>query len=116
MGVNIDTIRNVTLVGHGNVGKTTLAEAMLHQAGIVPRMGSIDQGNTVCDFDEIEKERKHSVDSAVVHFDYNNSFINLIDTPGYPDFVGQALCGLAPAETAIIVVPLQQALKLIRAE
>ncbi len=104
MSVNIDKIRNVTLVGHGNVGKTTLAEAMLFKAGVIPRMGSVDQGNTVCDFDEIEKERKHSIDSAVVHFDYNDNFINLIDTPGYPDFVGQALCGLAPSETAIVVV------------
>ncbi len=104
MSKDIGKIRNVTLAGHGNVGKTTLAEAILHKAGVIPRMGSIDQGNTVCDFDEIEKERKHSIDSALVHFDYNGTEINLLDAPGYPDFLGQALCGLASAETAVIVV------------
>lgn len=104
MSVTVDKIRNVAIVGHGGVGKTMLAEAILNAAGAIPRQGSIDQGNTVCDFDELEKERKHSIDSALVYCDYKDHQINLIDTPGYPDFVGQALCGLTAVETALIVV------------
>jgi len=104
MSVTVDRIRNLVLVGHSGVGKTILAEALLHAAGAIPRMGTIVQGNTVCDFDDLEKERKHSIDSAVAHLEYKNHEINLIDTPGYPDFVGQALCGLAGAETAVTVI------------
>jgi len=104
MAGTVDNIRNLVFVGHGAVGKTMLAEAMLHAAGAVTRAGTIDQGNTVCDFDEIEKERKHSVDCAIAHFTYKATSINVIDTPGYPDFVGQALCGLGGADLAVVTV------------
>ncbi len=102
--MDVSKFRNIVFVGHGNVGKTTLGEAILHKVGAVPRMGDVDQGNTVLDFDELEKERKHSIDSGLVYFDYKDCTVNLIDTPGYPDFVGQALCGLIGAETAFVVV------------
>jgi len=104
MSSSLEQVRNVILVGHANTGKTTLAEAMMHTAGAIPRMGTIDQGNTVCDFDELEKERKHSIESALAPLDYRGVQITVIDTPGFSDFVGQALCALVGAETAIVVV------------
>jgi elongation factor G len=104
MSTTIDKIRNLVLVGHGGSGKTTLVETFLNKAGVTPRVGTVEQGNTVCDFDDLEKERHHSIDSACVWFDYKDSRINLIDTPGYPDFIGQALTGLSAAETAVAVV------------
>ena len=104
MSLEIGKIRNLVLVGHGNTGKTTLVEALLHKVGVTQRIGTVEQGNTVCDFDDLEKERKHSIDSAAVWFDYNGYRIDLIDTPGYPDFIGQALTSLAGVETALIVV------------
>ncbi len=104
MSLEVGKIRNLVLVGHGNTGKTTLVEALLHKAGVTQRVGTVEQGNTVCDFDDLEKERKHSIDSAAVWFDTNGIRIELIDTPGYPDFIGQALTALAGVETALVVV------------
>jgi elongation factor G len=104
MSTTIDKIRNLVLVGHGGSGKTTLVETFLNKAGATQRVGTVEQGNTVCDFDDLEKERHHSIDSACVWFDYKDTRIDLIDTPGYPDFIGQALTGLAGAETAMLVV------------
>ncbi len=103
MSFDVDKIRNLVLVGHATAGKTSLAEAMLKEAGVIQRMGGIEQSNTVCDFNEKKKERHHSIDSAVVYFDYEGCLINVLDTPGSPDFVGQALCGLASAEIAVVV-------------
>jgi elongation factor G len=104
MSLEVGKIRNLVLVGHGNTGKTTLVEALLHKAGVTQRIGTVEQGNTVCDFDDLEKERKHSIDSAAVWFDSNGIRVEMIDTPGYPDFIGQALTALAGVETALIVV------------
>jgi elongation factor G len=104
MSTDTGTIRNLVLVGHGGTGKTTLVETLLHKAGATPRIGTVEQGNTVCDFDEQEKERKHSIDSAIAWFDYNKCRINLMDTPGAPGFIGQALSALTGVETALITV------------
>ena len=104
MSISTETIRNLVLVGHGGTGKTTLVETLLNKAGATPRIGTVEQGNTVCDFDEQEKERHHSIDSAFVWLDHNKTRINLVDTPGAPGFIGQALCGLAAAETAVICI------------
>ncbi|MFA5864247.1 MAG: elongation factor G [Phycisphaerae bacterium] len=104
MSIEVGKIRNLVLIGHGSTGKTTLVESLLHKTGVIPRTGTVEQGNTVCDFDELEKERKHSIDSAAVWFDYKGTRIDLIDTPGYPDFIGQALTGLLGVETAFVVV------------
>ncbi len=104
MAVKVESIRNAVFIGHGGVGKTTLVEAMLHSAGAVARMGSIDQKNTVCDFDDLEKERQHSIDASLVNFERNGINFNVIDTPGYPDFVGQALTCLAGADVAVLCV------------
>ena len=99
-----DDIRNVVLVGHAGAGKTSLAEAILHKAGITNRLGSVDDKSSIMDSDDEEKERGHSIDSALAHVHYKGKEINLIDTPGYPDFQGIALSALPAAETALIVV------------
>ncbi len=97
-------IRNIVLLGHGGAGKTTLGEAILHAAKATGRLGSVDDGTSVLDFSDVEKERKHSVDPALAHIDHGGKSINLIDTPGYPDFIGGALAALGGADTAVIVI------------
>ncbi|HZP30621.1 MAG TPA: GTP-binding protein, partial [Acidimicrobiia bacterium] len=88
MTVSSDKIRNVALVGHGGAGKTTLAEALLHVAGVVPRMGRVEDGTTTTDFDPEEQRRKISVSLAVAPFEWEGHKINVLDAPGYADFVG----------------------------
>ena len=102
-----EAIRTVALVGHGAAGKTTLAEALLARAGAIRSIGSVERGNTVCDFDPLEKSYGHSLNSALVNFSWKDTRIHLIDTPGYPDFTGQAIGALAAVETAIIVINAQ---------
>lgn len=97
-------IRNIVLVGHGGAGKTTLAEAMLHRCGIITRMGAVEEGNTVSDFEPEAKQHKHSTCTTLLFATHQGKEINLIDTPGYPDFIGQALAALPAVETAVIVV------------
>ncbi|HOX37022.1 MAG TPA: elongation factor G [Candidatus Brocadiia bacterium] len=97
-------IRNVALVGHGSVGKTTLGEAMLFKSGAVKRMGSVDDGTSLFDFESEERERKFSIDPAMVFFNLDGVEFNLIDSPGYPDFLNGAVSALAAADTAIICV------------
>ena len=100
----VENVRNVALVGHGGVGKTTLADHMLHLAGKNTRIGSVDDGTSLLDTDEDEKARKHSIVSSVCHFDVEGRRVNLIDCPGMPDFVGQGIGALRAVETAVIVV------------
>jgi len=100
----IKDIRNVVLLGHGGSGKTTLAEAILHTTGMTNRLGTVEDGTTVSDFDEEEKERGNSIHSAVLYANYKGKRINLIDTPGYPDFIGAALQSIPAADAAILVV------------
>ncbi len=97
-------IRNLALVGHAAAGKTSLADALLFQAHAVDRRGNVDDGSSVADYDDEEKKRKHSIDSSLLHLDHKGKRLNLIDTPGYPDFVGAALGGLNAIETALIVL------------
>ena len=92
---NTQSIRTIALVGHGAAGKTTLAEALLHAAGAIKNKGTVDRGNTVSDFDPQEKAEGHSLYSADTHFEYDNTHVYLLDTPGYPDFAGQAIAALA---------------------
>ncbi len=100
----IDNFRNIVLLGHGGAGKTSLAEAILHKTGKTNRLGSIEEKNTVSDYDDEEKERGHSIHSAIMHTSYNGKIINLIDTPGYPDFVGAALISIPAADCCAIVI------------
>jgi len=102
--VPTERIRNVALVGHGGSGKTTLAEALLFVSGAIPRAGSVDDGTTVCDFDPEEQKRSISVSLAVAPIEWEQHKINLLDTPGYADFVGDVAAGLRAAELAIFVV------------
>lgn len=97
-------IRNIVLAGHGGAGKTTLAEAMLHRCGVITRMGTVEDANTTSDFEPEAKQHKHSTSSTLLFATHQNREINLIDTPGYPDFIGQALAALPAVETAVIVV------------
>jgi len=104
MAYGTTDIRNIALVGHAGSGKTLLAEALLAGAGAIPSKGSLDRGSTVCDFDAQEKRLLHSLDSAVCHFEAAGTQVNLLDTPGIPDFIGRSLSVLEAVETAAIVV------------
>jgi elongation factor G len=101
---SVEDIRNIILLGHAGSGKTSLAEAILHKTGITNRLGSVDDKSSIMDADEEEKHRGHSIDSALAHINFKGKEVNLIDTPGYPDFLGAALSALPAAETAVIVV------------
>lgn len=108
-----DAIRSVAVVGHGAVGKTSLVEALLFQAGAIQNKGSVERGTTVSDFDAQEKEAGHSLTSAIVNFGYENTHIHLIDTPGYPDFAGQAIAALAGVDTVLVAVNAQNGIELM---
>ncbi len=97
-------IKNVALIGGAKAGKTTLAEAMLFEGGVINRRGSVDDKNTVSDYREIELERQFSVFSTVMYSEYQGKKINIIDTPGFDDFIGEVLAALKVSDTAIMVV------------
>jgi elongation factor G len=97
-------IRNLALVGHAGAGKTSLAEALLAQTGAIRTKGRVDRGSTTCDFDPQEQRLGHSIDAALVHFETDGCHINLIDTPGYSDFIGRSLSVLEAVETAVVVI------------
>ena len=99
-----DRIRNVALVGHGGSGKTSLAEALLFAAGAIPRPGRVEDGTTVCDFDPEAARRRISVSLAVAPFEIDGFKVNVIDTPGYADFVGDVAAALRVADLAVFVV------------
>jgi elongation factor G len=105
-------IRTLALVGHGAAGKTTLAESLLAASGAIKSRGSVEKGNTVCDFDPIEKELGHSLQAALVSFNWGAAQVHLIDTPGYPDFAGQAIGALAAVDTALVVINAQTGIEL----
>ena len=102
--VDTGDIRNIVLLGHGGSGKTSLAEAMLHKTGATNRLGSVDAKTSTCDYYDEEKEHQHSIQSAVVHIEHAGKLINIIDTPGYPDFIGPAIKAIPAAETAVTVI------------
>jgi elongation factor G len=97
-------IRNVALVGHGGSGKTSLAEALLHRAGVINRMGRVEDGTTTCDFDPEERQRGLSLSLAIAPFEWRDHKISLIDTPGYADFTGDVAAALRVADLAVFVV------------
>ena len=99
-----DRIRNVVVLGHGGAGKTSLTEAMAYLSGITSRMGSVAEGNTVSDFDKEEVKRKFSISTSVLPIVWGDIKVNVLDTPGYFDFVGEAEEAAAAADAAVIVV------------
>ena len=107
-----EAVRTVALVGHGAAGKTTLAEALLVRAGAIKSAGSVERGSTVCDYDPLEKTYGHSLNAALVNFSWRDIHVHLIDTPGYPDFAGQAIGALAAVDTAAVVINAQTGIEL----
>lgn len=103
-GYTSETIRNVALVGHGGCGKTTLLEAALMATGVLNRIGRVEDGNTVSDYDKMEIEKGYSINTSVVPVEWKDSKINFIDTPGYFDFIGEVNAALRAAEAAVILV------------
>ncbi|HEY6531104.1 MAG TPA: elongation factor G [Acidimicrobiales bacterium] len=99
-----EAIRNVALVGHGSSGKTTLAEALLVEAGAIPRPGRVEDGTTTCDFEPEEQRRGVSLALALAPFEWKGHKINLLDTPGSPDFLGDATLALRVADLAVFVI------------
>ncbi len=99
-----DKVRNVVLVGHGGAGKTTLAEAMLFMAGETSRLGSVDDGHSSLDYDSEEQKRTMTVNLSLAPLTHKGVKVNIIDTPGYADFVGDAIAGMEAAEMALFVV------------
>ncbi|NLW71016.1 MAG: elongation factor G [Eubacteriaceae bacterium] len=97
-------LRNVAVFGHGSSGKTTIAEAMAYKAKLIDRMGKVDDKTTVSDFDAEEQARQFSISMAILPLEYSGVKINLLDTPGYFDFVGEQVCALRVADAALIVV------------
>ena len=106
-------IRTVALVGQGGSGKTTLTEALLLASGAIKESGTVERGTTVSDFDSLEKTYQHSLRASVVHLDTRDTRIHLIDTPGFPDFIGQAIGALDAVETAAVVVSAQAGIEMI---
>jgi elongation factor G len=104
MALEAGKIRNVGVVGHGGVGKTSLVESLLFTAGAVTRLGKVDDGSTTTDFDPDEVKRKISINTAIAYCDYKGHRINLVDTPGYGDFIADARAGLRVVEAAVVVV------------
>ena len=98
------SIRNAGLFGHGGSGKTTLAESILYTAGVLTRMGGVEQGNTAMDFDEDEINRTISINGAIGEVNWNNTELQIVDTPGYADFIGDALSASRVADTFLFVV------------
>ncbi len=97
-------LRNLALFGSGGAGKTTLAEAIMHSAGVIGHLGQVEKGNTLSDFTDEEKRHNHSLFSSILHCEHQGKHINLIDTPGFADFLGQSLSVLPAIETAVIVI------------
>ena len=114
----VENLRTVALVGHGSTGKTTLLEALLYRNGVIKEVGTVEKGNTVSDFDPMEKEVKHSLRTTVAHVDAQKDDgtpvrVFVLDTPGYPDCVGQALGALDAVKTVCVVVDATKGVELM---
>ena len=99
-----EKIRNIVLLGHGGTGKTSFAEAALFVSGAINRLGKVDDGTTTSDFDPDEQKRKVSINASLLPVEWAGHKLNIIDSPGYADFIGDAYSGLAAADSAVVVV------------
>src|SRR5262245_4497794 len=100
----VDDIRNIALCGHGGCGKTTLADKLLVKTGAVSGEPSVDAGTSIGDFDAEEKAHKRTIEASVTHFEHAGKRFNVVDTPGYADFIGQTIGALRGVDTAVIVI------------
>lgn len=101
---SVESIRNVVLCGHGSAGKTTLADTFLTLTQVVGGSHSVEDGTSICDFDPEEKKHKYSIEAAAIHFENGGFRFNVIDTPGYPDFIGQVIGPMQAVDNAAIVI------------
>src|SRR5688572_30789163 len=101
---NVQDIRNIAFCGNGLAGKTMLVDKILTSTGTIKRPASVDDGTSICDFDEEEKHHKHTIESTLVHFDHGGKRFNVLDTPGYPDFIGQTLGAMRGVDNVAIVI------------
>ena len=101
---SVRDIRNLTLLGQSGSGKTTLLERLLLAAGAIDAAGSVEKGDTVSDYDPQEKTSGHSLNPSLAHLEWAGHWVNVLDTPGMPDFLGRALATLPAVETAVVVV------------
>lgn len=99
-----DKIRNIALLGHSGSGKTMLAEAMLHATGATNRLGRVEDGSTVSDWDDEEIKRQQSINTTLIPCEWQGHKLNVLDTPGYPDFVGEVISALAVVEAAVVLI------------
>ena len=106
-----EEIRNVAFCGHGSSGKTTLVDRLLVDTGAVSGVHSVDDGSSICDFDPEEKQHQYSIEASVTHCNHSGKRLNLIDTPGYPDFIGQTIGVLHGVDTAAIVINAQSGIE-----
>ena len=111
MAKKVEDIRNIAVCGHGSSGKTTLVDHLLVKTGAASGQPSVDAGTSICDFDEEEKHHKHSVEASIVHFDHAGKRFNIIDTPGYPDLIGQTIGALRAVETVLIAIDAHSGIK-----
>ncbi len=105
-------IRTLAFAGQNGAGKTTLIETLLHRTGMISAPGELERGTMVCDYEPLEKSHQHSLKLAVTHFEHQNKLVHLLDTPGTPDFMGQALCALDAVETVAIVINAQNGIEI----
>ena len=103
-GFTSKNIRNIALLGHGGCGKTTFLESALLATGVTTKLGKVEDGNTISDYDKMEIERGYSINTSIVPIEWKGSKLNFIDTPGYPDFVGEVHAALSVAGAAVILV------------
>jgi elongation factor G len=99
-----ENLRNVVLLGHGGAGKTSLVEAMIFSTGAVNRLGKVDDGTSISDWDDEERRRKMSINASLIPCEWNGYKLNVLDTPGYMDFVGEVISGIRVADAAVIVL------------
>ena len=108
---NVEDIRNIAICGHGSSGKTTLVDKILVKKKMVNANPSVDDGTSICDFDEEEKHHKYTIEAKVTHFEHAGKRIHLIDTPGYPDLIGQTIGALRAVDTALIAIDAHAGIK-----
>lgn len=111
MAIDVDKIRNIAVIAHGGAGKTSLVEAMLFNAKATDRLGTVEDGNTVTDFEPEEIERKNSLSSAMAFCDWKGHRMNIIDTPGYVNFIEDTKCSLSAVDGAVLIISAQSGIK-----